>query len=71
MKKSTKLLLGLTAVSASMATYIYIKNKEKAPIATYTEDFSDELSETVSEDIYDDVKDGQLSFSDEELNIEN
>lgn len=59
MKTSTKVILGLSAVCAGMATYIYIKSKEDSPIATFSEDF------------YDEVKDGQLSFGDEELNIEN
>lgn len=55
MKKSTKVMLGLTAVCAGVATYVYIKNKETSPVETFSEDF------------YDEVSDGQLSFSDEEL----
>lgn len=55
MKKSTKIILGLTAVCAGMATYIYIKNKENSPLETFSEDF------------YDEVNDGQLSFGIEEL----
>lgn len=56
--KSTKIMLGLTALcaGAGVGAYLYLKNKEKSPLETFSQDF------------YDDVNDGQISFSEEVLN---
>lgn len=48
MKNSTKIALTLTTVCAGVSIYMYLKNKERQPLATFSEDF------------YDEVKDGAL-----------
>lgn len=48
MKNSTKITLTLTTVCAGVSIYMYLKNKERQPLATFSEDF------------YDEVKDGAL-----------
>lgn len=55
MRKSTGLFLGLSAICAGAGVYLYLKNKDTAPIETFSQDF------------YDEVNDGQLSFTEEQL----
>lgn len=55
MRKSTGLFLTLGVVGVGAGVYLYLKNKNTAPIETFSQDF------------YDDVNDGQLSFTEEQL----
>lgn len=58
MKNSTKIALTLTAVCTGIGIYMYIKNKERQPLATFSEDFYDEVKDgTLDEDFIKDSND--------------
>lgn len=64
MKNSTKIALTLTTVCAGVSIYMYFKNKERQPLATFSEDFYNEVKDgALDEDLIKDLDKKETIFS--------